>query len=215
LRLIRRAGAGLVDGTGQRCPDARPIRPADAGLIGRTGLIGCAGLRCPAGLIGCAQLRCPSRLCCAGLRRPSRLIRSLSMQRVGSMQNKTYAQARYRQRGRFEESSAGHCSPLPADIPQRERSCHPAPELSTGLTRLGSRCRPAVGRSAVIPLLAAMFPLQIPQQFRCSRYGELALNRLKSRTILQSVRRFSGRCRQISPATAESASSRSSVQERG
>jgi hypothetical protein len=24
-----------------------------------------------------------------------------------------------------------------------------------------------------------MFPLQIPQQFRCSRYGELALNRLK------------------------------------
>jgi len=112
---IRDAGAGLVDGAGQRCPAARPRQPADARLIGCTGLIrigcarlvrgarlrdpaglrypagriGCAQLRCPAGRIGCAQLRRPSRLCCAGLRRRSRRIGHLSMQRVGSIQDKT------------------------------------------------------------------------------------------------------------------------------
>jgi hypothetical protein len=38
-RRIRGAGAGLVDGARQRCPATRPMQPADAKLIGRTGLI--------------------------------------------------------------------------------------------------------------------------------------------------------------------------------
>jgi hypothetical protein len=101
------------------------------------------------------------------------------MQRVGPIQDKTYAQGRYRQRGRFEEFLGRHSSLL--HFAKEKRSCHPSVELSTGLTWVEQRRRPAAGDSAAIPLLAAIFPLQLPLQFCCWPMPGIGLNPLKTR----------------------------------